>query len=614
MKTYQYCTLLLVLTLFCGNLQAQEESLSSGSTNERVALIIGNSDYSSGPLLNPENDARAMASALLNTGFVVFEHINVKTMADMKKAIREFGREIQNGGVGIFYYAGHGIQVNGKNYLIPTEAEIYAEEEVEYEAVDVGFVLSQMEIAQNRMNILILDACRNNPFARSWRSAGGGLAFINAPSGTLIAYATAPGEVASDGTGSNGLYTEELLKQITVQGQKIEDVFKSVRSGVIKRSNKLQTPWESSSLVGDFYFKLPEKQIAESTMDDKMAEIIEATGLTKWKRLGEGHCFYQSGIDVSVETTACTFGEDHVLLYDKSTNRNYVLEDYWNTVDEETRDAKEIVSRDNIFWVKEQGDEFRVYHEGVELTTTLNNAWFDDELIVYITDRGRYYLLQDFKNASPGTLYKVSPIYSSNYTLWWADGTYFQLYVRGDAIASRTTWQWSVNDLIVYDVEGQSSYKLPEYYNNSDKIPRPAEIMVAPGEITWEKQEDNTYWFYRNGKSFDFLDVANEFCANDLLVYEKSTRQDFLLKDYLLLENGVQYPARSLWSKDHAFWTKSDDTYALYVNGQIISERTTSEIVKQDLEVNDPETGTIWLLKDYFGLDEDILMPATVKE
>ncbi len=125
----------------------------------------------------------------------------------MKRAIRAFGERLRNGGVGLFYYAGHGVQVNGINYLVPVNAEVNSEEEVEYECIDVGFVIAQAASAENRMTIVILDACRNNPFARSFRSALRGLAPVDAPSGTLIAYATAPGSVASDGNARNGLYT-----------------------------------------------------------------------------------------------------------------------------------------------------------------------------------------------------------------------------------------------------------------------------------------------------------------------------------------------------------------------------------------------------------------------
>ena len=171
---------------------------------------------------------------------------------------REFGEKIRGAAVGLFYYAGHGVQVTGENYLVPVDAKVESEQDVEYECVKAGFALAQMDAARNSMNIVILDACRNNPFARSFRSESKGLAQMDAPSGTLIAYATAPGSVASDGSGRNGLYTQELLKQMRTSGLGIEDVFKRVRISVRAATQQKQTPWESSSLVGDFYFTRPQ--------------------------------------------------------------------------------------------------------------------------------------------------------------------------------------------------------------------------------------------------------------------------------------------------------------------------------------------------------------------
>jgi hypothetical protein len=224
-------------------------------TDRRVALVIGNSAYKDSPLLNPVNDAQAMAQTLRSLRFEVLYGENL-SQNDMKRNIRAFGEKIRNGGVGLFYYAGHGIQIRGTNYLIPVGATIGSEEEVEYESVDVGLVLAQMAAARNQLNIVILDACRNNPFARSFRSAEKGLASIDAPSGTLLAYATAPGSVASDGEGANGLYTQELLKNMRLPGASIEKVFKQVRIGVQDKTQGKQVPWESSSLVGDFYFSV----------------------------------------------------------------------------------------------------------------------------------------------------------------------------------------------------------------------------------------------------------------------------------------------------------------------------------------------------------------------
>jgi formylglycine-generating enzyme required for sulfatase activity/uncharacterized caspase-like protein len=219
----------------------------------RVALVIGNGAYKDSPLLNPVNDARAIAEALRGFGFEVIYGENL-SQNEMKRNIRAFGEKIRNGGVGLFYYAGHGIQIKGSNYLIPVGATITSEDEVEYESVDIGLALAQMETARNRLNIVILDACRNNPFARSFRSAQKGLASIDAPSGTLIAYATAPGSVASDGTGRNGLYTQELLKYMKQPDLGIEQVFKQVRASVRSSTEGKQVPWESSSMEGDFYF------------------------------------------------------------------------------------------------------------------------------------------------------------------------------------------------------------------------------------------------------------------------------------------------------------------------------------------------------------------------
>lgn len=232
--------------------EKQEDIIDA--TGKRNALVIGNSNYKSSPLRNPINDASSISTALKQTGFDVTLATDVKTQNDMKKIIREFGKKLRNGEVGLFYYSGHGLQVKGINYLVPVEAELSKEEDVEFEGVDVNMVLAEMEFAKNKLNIVILDACRNNPFARSFRSASNGLVQLNAPVGTLIAYSTAPGSVASDGTGNNGLWTEEFLSEIKMPGSKIEDVFKHVRSNVRKKSNNEQIPWESSSIEGDFYF------------------------------------------------------------------------------------------------------------------------------------------------------------------------------------------------------------------------------------------------------------------------------------------------------------------------------------------------------------------------
>lgn len=232
------------------------ESESNALDQKRLALVIGNGEYLLSPLKNPVNDAKLMASELRKLGFDVMSYTDL-SRNDMISKMREFGNKLsQQKGVGLFYYAGHGIQLNGENYLVPVSAVINKEQDVELESVNLKRVLGEMDYAQNDLNIVILDACRNNPFARSFRSGGGnGLATTTAPKGTFIAYATAPGSVASDGTGKNGLYTQELVKALEQPGYKIEDVFKAVRNNVYKMSNEMQVPWENSSIFGDFYFK-----------------------------------------------------------------------------------------------------------------------------------------------------------------------------------------------------------------------------------------------------------------------------------------------------------------------------------------------------------------------
>lgn len=257
MIKYYFLPFLITISLFTSLVgQSNRELIREGGrlSSVRTALVIGNGSYASAPLRNPVNDASDVAAALKSVGFEVLSHTNLDQNG-MKRAIRDFGAKLRSkGGVGLFYYAGHGVQVKGINYLIPVGTEVRTEEEVEYESVEAGLVLAQMEAAKNDINIVILDACRNNPFARSYRSADKGLAQINAPSGTLIAYSTAPGSIASDGTGRNGLYTQEFLKQVKTPGRSIEDVFKQIRVAVRSVTGGTQTPWESSSLTGEFFF------------------------------------------------------------------------------------------------------------------------------------------------------------------------------------------------------------------------------------------------------------------------------------------------------------------------------------------------------------------------
>ncbi len=242
--------LLAVGWLAAGQVMAQER----GASDRRLALVIGNASYRIGALKNPANDARDMAKALRALGFEVIERQNL-TRETFAGAVREFGDRLRGASVGLFYFAGHGLQVKGRNFLVPVDADIAREDEVPYRSFDVNEVLDKMDSARTPVNLVVLDACRNNPFARSFKTSQVGLAQMDAPAGTLIAFATAPGSVALDGeAGANGLYTGALLKHIGAPGVAVEQMFKRVRVDVVASSKNSQVPWESSSLSRDFSF------------------------------------------------------------------------------------------------------------------------------------------------------------------------------------------------------------------------------------------------------------------------------------------------------------------------------------------------------------------------
>jgi hypothetical protein len=227
---------------------------------KRNALVIGNSAYAVNPLKNPENDAVAICEALRNSGFNVMLYSNL-SQKELKIAIREFGQQLkESGGVGLFYFAGHGLQEDGRNYILPVDADIRKAEDIEFEAVDLSRVLVEMDYAENDMNLIIIDACRDNPYKEAFRDSRNrhnGLASIQtAPYNSFIAFSTSPGAVASDNSDAeNGLYTAQLLEAMQKKGVKLEDVFKSVRANVRKLSNGAQIPWEISSIEADFYFR-----------------------------------------------------------------------------------------------------------------------------------------------------------------------------------------------------------------------------------------------------------------------------------------------------------------------------------------------------------------------
>lgn len=218
---------------------------------KHYALIIGNTDYSVSPLKNPVNDAKVMEKTLQEVGFEVTTVYNVGNKSDFHTLVKKFVNSLGAKDVGLFYYSGHGMQLQDKNYLIPTRAVVNSESDVEFEGYDIDRLLVELQNKQNALNIIILDACRDNPFVRSFRSTTKGLAMIDrSVPDCLIVYSTAPGNVASD----EGLFTEELAKAIKIPEMDLTDVMMSVRENVKKRSANKQLPWETSLLTKKFSF------------------------------------------------------------------------------------------------------------------------------------------------------------------------------------------------------------------------------------------------------------------------------------------------------------------------------------------------------------------------
>ena len=233
------------------------QTASNTSLGKRIALVMGNANYKVRPLKNSGNDADDVSRSLKATGFEVID-VRDATLPQMRTAVRQFGDRLVNNDVGLVYYSGHGVEVKGRNYFIPVNADIQREDEIADQGLDVSLILEKMSTAGKGVNILIVDACRDDPFGRSFRSSSRGLAQMDAPRGTIIAYATSPGKVASDGDPRerNSPYTKHLVKAMQSPNKPIEQVFKEVRRAVQDETKNQQTPWENTSLSGDFFFSI----------------------------------------------------------------------------------------------------------------------------------------------------------------------------------------------------------------------------------------------------------------------------------------------------------------------------------------------------------------------
>jgi len=263
----------ILFAFFVNSIFAQE-------TEKRLALVIGNANYDKGELKNPVNDARLIASTLDSLEFEVMLHTNLETRRDMTAAIRDFGVKLPEYDVSFIYYAGHGIQINNENFLLPTKEVFEMEIDVEDYGVSVQRILKYIETGEKeKVNILVIDACRDNPFESNWNATrslnGGGLAKINPPTGSIIAFSTDSGNTAPDGDGENSIYTNALAKNLLKGGISIEQVFKYVRSDVLSKSNGIQKPIENNTLIGEPYII---NKTAVYELEEDFFEIFEEFG------------------------------------------------------------------------------------------------------------------------------------------------------------------------------------------------------------------------------------------------------------------------------------------------------------------------------------------------
>ena len=375
---------------------------SYSQEEKRLALVIGNSEYINGPLKNPVNDAKLIAKALDSLGFEVLEYYNLTTQRQLKKAILEFGAKRDSANVGFVYYAGHGVQVNNENYLLPTQEEYTSQTEVIEYAVSVQTVLRALKSDSNQVNILVLDACRDNPYESNWsqtRSAQGGtggLAKIPPPNGSIIAFSTSAGETAADGKGINSDYTLSLYKNILLEDTSLDQVFRNVRAEVFKITNGAQRPIEMTQLTGQTFYLNPgnydeEFKAIELILEQKkelldalniLAPIIDdmPENIRALELLAESYVALENfskaletlDILVGLDTKKSIYLRQRAWCYKKLDNLEKALEDYNKAVEVEPENSYNYEMRGDFYenYLKDYDKALADYNKGIELNPT----------------------------------------------------------------------------------------------------------------------------------------------------------------------------------------------------------------------------------------------------
>jgi hypothetical protein len=509
----------LILLLIPDVLKGQLNQNTAGP-DKRLAIVIGNGKYIYSPeLANPVNDARAIRDALQGLGFDVYEYEDVN-QAQMKAAIDNFGIKLKNYSTGLFFYAGHGIQSKGANYLIPVDANIQAEQQIEYDCVQADRVLGFMEAAGSKVNIVILDACRNNPFERSWSRSmdGSGLAFMNAPTGSLIAYSTSPGRTASDGIGQNGLYTEALLENLKTPNITILQMFQNVRRTVTDKSYKQQIPWESTSLTADFFFVNPEKIASKSEIS------------AKWNHVESGYYYYLNNEDISTRVSSA-WVDDTLLVYDPVSNVTSILPDYENSTKNKMMDAKILGNTSNAYWRSKKGFYF-LYVKGKQIAARTKPVFVDQDLLVYDGETNTTYILKDYTKSNDNKLHEAVIFDNADFAFWrkTKEGSYY-LYVKGEDIQNRTNNGAAGNDLIVYDTLTNITYLMKDFYSDTENMKlRPASVLSYQDNTFWSKTTEG-YWLIAKGVGIQ-AHTTSKWSDSDLYVTDTQTKITYIMPDY----------------------------------------------------------------------------------
>jgi hypothetical protein len=522
MKAIRITLVLFLSFITCYNFVSGQNNPIVNTSEKRLALVIGNAEYLHSPqLANPVNDARSIRDALQAVGFDVFEYENLE-QSQMKQAIDKFGARLKNYTVGLFFYSGHGIQSKGANYLIPVDANVQSEEQIEYDCVQADRVLGFMEAAGSKVNIVILDACRNNPFERSWSRAvnGSGLAFMNAPTGSLIAYSTSPGRTASDGVGSNGLYTAALLENLKTPDITILQMFQNVRRSVTDKSYKQQIPWESTSLTNDFYF------INKAVVNDKVD--IKTTWMhTDTLR----YRLYLNDEDVSLRVLSDWSGDD-LVVYDPITNITCLLEKFATRPLNIIMDAKLIGSSSDAFW-REKDGYYYLYYKGEQVAARTKSTYVDKDVLVYDEKTNNTYLFKDYSTSADNKLRPAILFDNSDYAFWrkQKDESYW-LYVKGENIQGRTNSGYVDKDLVVYDTTTNITYLFKDFDNPSNVMKLlPASVISYQDNVFWQKKEKNLYYLICQGKAIQGH-TTSDIQGDDLYVTDTKTKKVYIFPNW----------------------------------------------------------------------------------